>query len=101
MLRVYRSVEEAISIIAEKLDVDPSTFEEVPGLHVDVIGQGILDNPNTPEEMRQKIQDRIKTHRGFQFEHWGKTLQIIITPHSGGFSCWRFGSFGNPIHFDI
>jgi hypothetical protein len=98
MSTMFDSVEEAKGFIAMKAGVNPTTLEEVEGLHIGGMETILLDNPAVSEEIKQEIRARIDAQKGFKFKTSdGKEVRIVIGPFRNGFDCWIIGDNGTAI----
>jgi len=95
MTTTFDSVNQAKRVVAGMAGVDPETFEEVAGLNVMGMEVGLLDDPETSEELKQLIRDKIEAQKGFKFITLdGKEAKIVIGPFRDGFDCWVIGDKG-------
>jgi hypothetical protein len=93
----FESIEAAKSYAAYLAGVDPKTtkFIEDPKLKVEDISCILLDDPNTSEEIKKEIRNRIAAQKGFRFKNKdGKEVSIVIGPFRDGFDLWLIAENG-------
>lgn len=79
MSTMFSSVEEAKATVAAISGTDPTTFEEVPDLHVGGLETMLLEDPKTDEATKQQIRDRIAAQQGFKFtDPDGNEIKIVF-----------------------
>lgn len=95
MSTTFGSTDEAKEYIAALAGVDPTMFEEVPGLKAAGMEVMLLNDPETSEELKQSIRDRLSAQKGFKFtDSSGQEIKIVIGPFRDGFDCWIIGNNG-------
>jgi hypothetical protein len=67
MSTMFGSADEAKEYIAALVGVDTTTFEEVPGLKAAGMEAMLLNDPETSEELKQSIRDKLLAQKGYKF----------------------------------
>jgi hypothetical protein len=91
---MFESVDEAKAVAASIVGVDPESFEDDPSLCVGGIEVGLLDDPDTSEEIKREIRARLDTQKGFKTTKNGEEIRIVIGPFRSGFDCWFISKNG-------
>ncbi|NQU77872.1 hypothetical protein HQ544_04210 [Candidatus Falkowbacteria bacterium] len=93
----FNTVDEAKDYAAACAGVSPkkTTFEKVEGLQVAGMEAMLLDDPDTSEELKQQIREKMNAQQGFKFtNHQGQEVKIVIGPFRDGFDLWLVGENG-------
>lgn len=85
----FSSMEEAKSYVARLCKSDQASFQEVENLKAIGMEALLLDDPNTTEEVKKSIRERINAQKGFKFTASnGQEIKIVIGPFRDEFDCW-------------
>ena len=91
----FSSIYDAKVYVAFRVGVAPETFEEVDDLKVVGFEASLLDDPDTSEEIKKEIRDRIEAQKAFKFKTpEGIEIKIVIGPFRDGFDCCIVGDNG-------
>ncbi|MCX6761901.1 MAG: hypothetical protein NTY33_03640 [Candidatus Moranbacteria bacterium] len=98
MTITFDSIEDAKEYVAYITGSDPKIFEKVEGLKVAGMEAFLLDDPETSEEIKQSIRDKIDAQQAFKFTNAkGVEVSIVIGPFRDGFDCWIVGDKGTAV----
>lgn len=97
MSTTFSSVEQAKGYVLVCMGLDPNTTEikEEPELKAVGMEGFLLNDPNTSEEIKKTIQEKIDAQKGFSVESpKGGAVRFVIGPFRDGFDCMIFGKNG-------
>lgn len=97
MTTQFDSPEQAKAAIARMagLNPDEAEFEENSELKVGGLETLLLDDPDTSEELKAAIRQRIEAQKGYSLKTpEGEDLRIVIGPFRDGFDLWLIAENG-------
>lgn len=96
MSTTFSSMEQARGYVLACMGLDPNTTEvkEEPELKAVGMEGFLLNDPNTSEEIKKSIQEKIDAQKGFSVTSPKGTVKFVIGPFRDGFDCMVFGESG-------
>lgn len=94
MSTTFLSMEEARGYLLARLGLDKAEIKEEPELKALGMEGFLLDDPDTPEEIKKSIQAKLNAQKGFSVEGPKGIVKFVIGPFRNGFDCMVFGENG-------
>lgn len=76
------------------LDPKSASVEDVPDLHVAGFGDSLVNDPDTPGDIKESIKSRIAAQKGYQVSTPKGDVKFVIDKFRDGFCCWIVGEGG-------